>query len=222
MATSPKVPVLRAGDRLRRDEFERRYDAMPELKKAELLEGVVYMPSPVRCLQHGFPHGLLAGWLSEFARVTPGVMHCIDSSLRLDLDNEPQPDLLLRVKAGGSSRIDGDGYLDGPPELAVEVSASSVSYDLHQKLNVYRRTGVREYLVLRTEDAAVDWFVLRRGDYERLGPDAAAILRSEVFPGLWLDTHALLRGDADAMHATLEAGLRTPEHATLRERLASR
>ena len=213
--------MLRAGDRLRRDEFERRYEAMAELKKAELLEGVVYMPSPVRDTQHGLPHAFLAEWLAAYRRATPGVAFRIDSSLRLDLDNEPQPDLLLRVTgASGSSRVDSDGYLEGPPELTVEVSASSVSYDLHQKLDVYRRTGVREYLVLRAEDAAVDWFVLRRGDYERLVPDAAGVLRSEVFPGLWLDAPALLRGDADAMHVALEAGLRTPEHATLRERIA--
>lgn len=41
------IPPLENGDGLSRAEFERRYDAMPELKKAELLEGIVYMAAPV-------------------------------------------------------------------------------------------------------------------------------------------------------------------------------
>lgn len=223
MTTFPRVPVLRAGDRLSRDEFERRYDAMPDLKKAELLEGVVYTPSPVRYTQHGHPHALLSGWLAVHAAATRGVSHAVDATLRLDMDNEPQPDLMLRIDGpAGRSRIDRDHYVDGAPELLVEVAASSVSYDLHQKLNVYRRAGVQEYLVLRAEDAAVDWFVLRSGVFERLPADAAGIVRSLVFPGLWLDTAALLRGDDQAMHATLREGLATPEHAAFVECLRDR
>src|SRR5262245_28250101 len=214
MTTSPKAPVLHAGDKLTRDEFERRYAAMPNVKKAELIEGVVYMPSPVRYAQHGNPQILLGYWLVCYAEATPGLGYATDATMRLDLDNEPQPDLMLRVGGrSGASRIDADGYVGGPPELVVEVAASSVSYDLHQKLHVYRRAGVREYLVLRSEDAAVDWFVLRRGVYERLVPDAHGILRSEVFPGLWLDVPALLRDDPVVLRAVVMNGVRTPEHA---------
>jgi len=221
MTTAPRVPVLRAGDRLTRDEFERRYSAMPEVKKAELLEGVVYMPSPVRCKQHGEPHALLAGWLAEYRRATPGVAFLIDTTLRLDVDNEPQPDLLLRVKGPrGTSQIDAEGYLQGPPELAVEVAASSVSYDLHQKLHVYRRSGVREYLVWRAEDEEVDWFAQHGGHYERLPADAAGVRRSEVFPGLWLDVPALLRRDPTALRQVVASGTATAEHATFAASLA--
>ena len=216
MTTSPKVPELCAGDVLTRDEFERRYAAMPGLKKAELIEGVVYMPSPVRYTQHGNPHFLLNTWLGVYASATPGVDGASDATVRLDLENEPQPDLMLRITGSrGSSRIDADGYLQGPPELVVEVAASSVSYDLHHKLAAYRRNGVAEYLVLRTEDAAVDWFVLRRGAYERQVADDAGLLRSERFAGLWLDTAALLRGDAAALRAGVERGLADPMHAAL-------
>ncbi len=222
MASSSNIPVLCAGDVLTRDEFERRYAAMPDLKKAELIEGVVYMPSPVRCRQHGDPHFLLSGWLSDFARATPGVRGGTDVTLRLDQENEPQPDLLLRVAGPtGRSRVDADGYLVGPPELVVEVAASSVSYDLHQKLRVYRRVGVPEYLVLRVLDEQVDWFVLRRGVYEPLVPDRSGILRSDVFPGLGLDVPALLRGDAAGLQAAVSAGIGTPEHEALVRRLTS-
>ena len=222
MATSPKVPVLRAGDRLRRDEFERRYDAMPELKKAELLEGVVFMPPPVRATQHGLPHALLAGWLQDYRRATPGVAFLIDATVRLDLENEPQPDLMLRVTgARATSRIGVDGYVEGPPELVVEVAASSASYDLHQKLRVYRRSGVREYLVWRAEEVEVDWFVQRSGRYERLAPDAAGVLRSVVFPGLWLDVPALLREDDEALHRAVVEGTRTADHAAFVRALTS-
>jgi Uma2 family endonuclease len=212
MTTSPRVPVLHAGDKLTRAEFERRYMAMPEVKKAELLEGVVYMPSPVRASHHGLPHALLSTWLGVYASATPGARHLVDSTLRIDEDNEPQPDLVL-FAANGGARIDADGYLHGAPELVIEVAASSVSYDLHQKLHVYRRAGVREYLVLRSEDAAVDWFVLREGAYGRLPVDAEGVVRSEVFPGLWLSAPALLAHDDAGLLATLRAGLATPEHA---------
>src|SRR5262245_1368523 len=130
MTTSPRVPVLSAGDTLTRDEFERRYAAMPALKKAELTEGIVYRGSPVRYVQHGRPEGVLWRWLGYDEDVSPGLDSSGDTTLRLDLDNEPQPDLLLRLPehAGGRSRITPDGYLEGSPELVVEVAASSVSY----------------------------------------------------------------------------------------------
>jgi Uma2 family endonuclease len=214
MATGSRVPELRAGDRLTRAEFERRYGAMPHLKKAELLEGVVYMPSPVRHPQHGEPHALLATWLGRYRWATPGTSQGIESSLRIDQDNAAQPDLLLRtVGPTARSRVDEEGYLEGPPELIVEIAASSASYDLHQKLGVYRRVGVQEYVVLRTEDLAVDWFVLRGGAYAPLAPAADGVLRSEVFPGLWLDVAAVLRDDVAALEQALRAGLASPEHA---------
>jgi Uma2 family endonuclease len=220
MTSAPRVPILCAGDTLTRDEFERRYELMPDVKKAELLEGVVFMPSPVRDTHHGRPHALLAHWLTAYEELTPGVACSVDSSLRLDMDNEPQPDLMLRITGMHcSSRIDADGYVQGPPELVVEVAASSVSIDLHHKLHVYRRSGVREYLVLRIDDAAVDWFVQRRGSYEQQAPAADGFLHSEVFPGLWLDAAALLRQDVATLRAAVVAGTATAEHAAFVQRL---
>ena len=174
MTTSPRVPVLCAGDKLTRAEFERRYAAMPDLKKAELIEGIVYLGSLVPHVQHGRPHQVLSCWLGFYEEATPGLDSGSNATLRLDLDNELQPDLLLRMPehAGGRSRITTDDYLEGPPELVIEVTASSVSYDLHQKLGAYRRNGVAEYLVYRVEDGEVDWFVLEGGVYVRQQPDA--------------------------------------------------
>ena len=224
MTTSPRVPELCAGDRLTRAEFERRYAAMPNVKKAELIEGVVYMASAVRYTRHGWPEGNLAAWLVYYNTLTPGLGRVHNSTVHLDLDNEPQPDLMLRlpVAAGGASRIDADGYVDGPPELVIEVAASSVSYDLHQKLGAYRRNGVREYLVHRVDDGLLDWFVLRDGVYERQEPDARGNLHSTVFPGLTLDVAALLRGDLMGMRAVVEAAVAAAgaAHAALVQRLA--
>ena len=221
MVTSPRVPVLCAGDRLTRDEFERRYSAMPDLKKAELIEGVVYMGSPVSLLRHGQPHTNLAYWLTYYREVTPGLIAGDNATVLLDLDNEHQPDLLLciPVAAGGTARITADGFLQGPPELAIEVAASSVSYDLHQKLGAYRRNGVQEYLVHRVDDGEVDWFVLEHGTYVRQQPDAEGLLKSRVFPGLWLDVPALLRADLRALRAAVERGVGDPAHAAFVLRL---
>jgi Uma2 family endonuclease len=211
-----RVPPLENGDRLTRAEFERRYALMPGVNKAELIEGVVYMPSPVSLVRHARPHSDLMAWLGFYRAHTLGVDGGDNATVRLDLDNEPQPDAVLFWNAarGGQTRITDDGYLEGPPELVAEVAASSVSIDLHAKLRVYRRNAVQEYLVWRVQDQAVDWFELREGDYQPLAADAAGILRSVRFPGLWLDSAALLRGDLAAVLQTLQRGLQArDEHA---------
>lgn len=219
-----EVPPLEPGDRLTRDEFERRYEAMPNLKKAELIEGVVYMPSAVRHRRHGRPNSHLINWLGHYEAATPGVESADNTTARLDLDNVPQPDALLLIDParGGQARISEDDYIEGAPELVAEISASSASFDLHTKLNVYRRNGVREYLVWRVLDGVIDWFVLRGGEYVRLASDAEGIRRSEVFPGLWLDAAALVRGDLAGVLVILEQGLATPEHAAFVAKLAGR
>jgi len=214
-------PALENGDRLTRAEFERRYEAMPHLKKSELIEGVVHMPSPVTYRKHARPHLHLNGWLVHYLAATPGVDGGDNASLRLDLDNEPQPDGFLMVlpSHGGQARVDEDDYIAGAPELVAEVASSSVSYDLHAKLHVYRRSGVREYLVWQVREQAIDWLALREGQYEPLAPGADGILRSEVFPGLWLDPTALLRGDIATVLRVLDAGLASPEHPEFVARL---
>jgi Uma2 family endonuclease len=208
-APPPAVPPLQNGDRLSRAEFERRYDAMRDVKKAELIEGVVYMPSPVRYHHHGQPHFDIITWLGVYAAATPGVGRGDNTSLRLDLDNEPQPDAFLMwlPEHGGQAKIDDEDYVAGAPELIVEVAASSVSYDLHVKLNAYRRNGVREYVVWRVEDRQIDWFVLRGGAYERLPAGADGVYRSEVFPGLWLDAEAMLAGNMLKVLQVVQQGL---------------
>src|ERR1051326_9390149 len=168
---TPRVPPLENGDRLTRHEFERRYAAMPQMNKAELIEGIVYMPSPVRLKKHGKPHVILSTWLGYYISKTPGLGDFGDTStVRLDEENEPQPDLMLLLppKLGGGAKVDEDDYVAGPPDLICEVAASSVSIDLHAKLAAYRRNRVREYLVWRTDDQAVDWFALRQDRYELL------------------------------------------------------
>lgn len=222
-AVPPTVLPFNAGDRLSRAEFERRYEAHPEIKKAELIEGVVYMPTPTRFAKHGEPHGWLLGWLTVYCAATPGVRLGDNVTVRLDFENEVQPDALLRLetKQGGRSRITTDDYLEGPPELIVEIATSSVAYDLHDKRRVYQRSGVQEYLAVQMYEQRVDWFALREGVYELLAPDEAGVLRSEVFPGLWLQPTALWSGDLATMLATLQEGLASPEHAAFVARLQS-
>ena len=209
------VPHLENGDRLSRAEFERRYEAMPALKKAELIEGVVHVPSPVRITIHGRPHGLIMTWLGVYSAATPGVDLADNTTVRLDLDNEPQPDALLRIDdaAGGRSHVDADGYVEGPPELVVEVAASSAAIDRHTKLHVYRRNGVKEYLIWQVLDRRLEWFELRGSEYVALESDARGLVRSRVFPGLRLAVPALLDGDLAAVLAAQQAELGTDEHA---------
>ena len=226
LSTSPQqqatIPPLENGDRLTRHEFERRYEAMPHIKKAELIEGMVYMSSPVRATSHGQPHGHIIGWLFVYCAATPGVMLCDNATVRLDFDNEPQPDALLRLdpSVGGQSSIGDDDYIEGAPELIVEIAASTASYNLYDKLRVYRRNGVQEYLIWRVYDNQLNWFRLREGEYVQLEQDTNGVIRSEIFPCLWLAVSALLTGDLAQVLAVLQSGLETEEHGNFVNRLS--
>lgn len=219
----PEIPPLEPGDRLTRDEFERRYAAMPHLKKAELIEGVVYMPSPVRVYRHGQPHFDLISWLGAYRAATIGVSGGDNTTARLDMDNEPQPDAMLLIEParGGQVKITDDDYVEGAPELVAEIASSSVSFDLHTKFNVYRRCGVKEYIVRRVLDRAIDWFVLSHGAYERLAADSDGVLRSNTFPGLWLDAEALLAGDLARVLSVVQSGITSPQHGQTVKKLAA-
>jgi Uma2 family endonuclease len=208
----PLVPPLESGDCMSRAEFERRYEALPGLKKAELVEGVVFVPSPTSD-SHARDHAHITTWLNLYALQTRDVACRANATVRLDLKSEVQPDALLLIERGGQTKIGPSDYIEGPPELAAEVASSSVSRDLHSKLDLYRRHGVQEYFVWRILDNEVDWFRLVGGEYQQLQPDVQGIVRSQIFPGLWLDKPALLRGEMTAVLATLQQGLASPEHA---------
>lgn len=216
------IAPLENGDRLTRQEFERRYIASPHIRKAELVEGVVYVASPVRATQHGRPHGIIMTWLGDYCTATPGVDLLDNATVRLDPDNEPQPDALLRIEpeVGGNSTISEDDYIEGAPELIVEVAASSASYDLNDKLKAYRRNGVREYIVWQMYENRVDWFVLEEGRYVPVIPDERGIIRSQVFPGLWLSVNGLCQGNRREIMVVLQEGLATAEHQAFVERLS--
>jgi Uma2 family endonuclease len=222
---APQRPLpLEPGDHLTRDEFERRYDAMPELKKAELIDGVVHMPSPVRWGRHASPHARFLGWLIHYEAATPGTQTGDNGSMRLDTKNEPQPDaaLIILPSHGGQARISADDYLEGGPELVAEIAASSASIDRNSKLLMYQNNGVREYVVWRVLDNEIDWFVRRDGAFVQLALDANGRYCSEVFPGLWLDPAALVGGDLAGVLAVLQLGLTSAEHAAFVATLASR
>ncbi|MEZ6063391.1 MAG: Uma2 family endonuclease [Planctomycetaceae bacterium] len=209
------LPPLEQGDRLTRDEFERRYANMASDGKAELIEGVVNMQAAVRFGQHGSPHASLVGWLFLYQSQTPGTLVGDNATIRLDLDNEPQPDaaLIIDPSYGGRVRISDDDYVEGAPELVAEIAASSVSIDMNQKKNVYRRNQVIEYVVWRVQDRELDWFVLRGGDYVPLEVSGDGVLRSETFPGLWLDANSLLSGDMNKVVEASQRGTASQEHA---------
>ena len=219
---TPKQP-LESGDSLSAGEFLRRYEAMPDVKKAELVEGTVYMSSPVR-LAHAAPDSLIQGWLVSYAFRTPGTEAAGNATVRLGPKNVPQPDALLRIlpECGGQTRLDAAGYLLGPPELIVEVAASSAALDLHGKLRAYRRAGVREYLVWRPQDKQFDWFVLDKDAYRPNAPTSPGVLRSNQFPGLALAVDALLEHDGAKVLDVLQASLQTRAHAAFVAQLAAR
>ncbi|MBN4003470.1 Uma2 family endonuclease [Nostoc sp. LPT] len=216
------IPPLESGDRLIRPEFERRYNAMPNLKKAELIEGVVYVGSPLGFEPHAEPHGNLMIWLGNYKVATLGVRLGDNPTVRLDLDNEPQPDAILLIDAacGGSSHLGTDGYVEGAPELVAEVAASSASKDLYDKKRAYRRNGIQEYIVWQVFERTVSWFSLQNGEYVALIPNASGIIQSQVFPGLWLDVSALVADNMQQVLAVLQKGLSSAEHQTFIQQIS--
>ncbi|MBD1845382.1 Uma2 family endonuclease [Cyanobacteria bacterium FACHB-63] len=218
------VPPLENGDRLSRAEFERRYAAAPHIKKAELIEGIVYMPAALRFRSHGQPHAQLLGWLFNYQVATIGTALADNTTVRLDLDNEPQPDIALFIEPefGGQVRISSDDYLEGAPELIAEIAASSAAYDLGDKKKAYRRNGVREYLVWQMFENKLDWFALQDDKYVPLLPDETGIIRSQTFPGLWLAIDSLLNGEMLQVMAVLQQGLNSPERQTFVQQLRDR
>jgi Uma2 family endonuclease len=214
--TSPKtIPLLENGDRLSRHEFERRYTAMPYQKaginKAELIEGIVYMASPLRIRSHAQPHSQIMTWLGLYQSSIPTLMMGIEPTVRLDLDNEFQPDAVMFIPGRGASITD-DDYIVGAPELVIEIAASTVSIDLHEKKAAYRRNGVQEYIVWRTLDREIDWFSLQNGEYLRLEIDERGIIKSQVFPGLWLAVESMLSGSMVDVLVILQTGLNSIDH----------
>lgn len=226
-STSPALklpfttPPLENGDRLNRLEFERRSQAMPKLKKAELIEGIVYMAAALRFRSHGQPHGRIMGWLSVYEAATPGVILGDNSTVQLDLDNELQPDavLLIETPCGGQTTISEDDYIQGAPELIIEIAASSVAIDMHDKKTAYRRNQVQEYIVWTVLDSQIHCFSFVEGDYQVLTA-MDAVWKSRVFPGLWLDQTALLAGQMQQVLAVLQMGIDSPEHQAFVEKLA--
>ena len=215
------LPPLESGDRLTRPEFERRYAAAPHIKKAELIEGIVYVASPLRHEQHGKPHSRIITWLGVYQALTPGVDLSVEPTVRLDLDNEPQPDAVLFIEpdAGGQTRLSSDGYIKGSPELIVEIAASSVAIDTGSKKQVYRRNGVLEYVIWQSYENQIEWFCLTDGDYRLLSSDADGIIRSQVFPGLWLAVEAVLNNQMVRVLEVVQAGLKSPEHTAFVQQL---
>jgi len=205
------IPALEQGDRLSRQEFHRRYEAMTNVKKAELIEGVVNMPSPAKLKKHGKPQIAMAGWIVNYAAQHPKTEAADNATVMLDFDNEYQPDLLLRIlpEHGGQSRTTADDYVEGAPELAVEIASSSAGYDLHAKKNAYRRNGVREYLVWITRENRIVWWKLVEGEFIEIEPDSEGLLKSSAFAGLWLDAEAMIEGDLARVLSRLQDGMRS-------------
>lgn len=214
----PAIPPLENGDHLARAEFQRRYTAHPHLKKAELIEGVVYVPSPVS-LDHSSRHATVMLWLGTYHASTPGLRLIDNATVILDTENEVQPDAALCIAQGGQTEVV-DPYLHGAPELVVEVATSSAAYDLHDKLRVYRRTGVREYVIFLTLEQKTIWYRLNEGRYEEVMPDEAGVIHSREFPGLALHVEKFWADDLPGLLGELQRGLGSEEHAAFKARLA--
>lgn len=213
---------LEAGDHLDQATFHERYKAMPSEFRAELIGGIVIVPSPLSP-EHGAYHALVMTWLGNYWIATPGTQARDNATAILDDTSEPQPDavLILDPACGGQTGLSEDGYATGPPEMIVEVASSSASIDLHTKRRDYEQAGVLEYIVIVIRQHRVRWFVLQEDGYQE-GVAEDGVFKSAVFPGLWLHAAALLQLDGLQVMETLRQGMATPEYAAFRQQLQER
>ena len=213
-ATGEIAPPLRNGDRMNSDEFRRRLESSPN-QKGELLDGVVHMAAATRATLHGRPHSRLSHWLSEYELETPGAEAYVETTVRFDDAQCPQPDLFLLIEpaCGGQALLSTDDYVEGAPELVAEISASTQGEDLHDKFNLYHQNGVREYIVWRTPEKRIEWYVARKRGFKALAASSDGILKSETFPGLWLDAEAMAAAKVKRVLKVLRQGFASPEHA---------
>jgi Uma2 family endonuclease len=222
LAEGDPLPALEPADRLDQKTFHARYEAMPKAVKAELIGGRVYMPSPLK-RPHGRIHYWVIRWLGAYEDATPGLETFDNTTNIMGPESEPQPDvcLLIAPEKGGQTREE-DEYIVGAAELVVEIASSTDSIDLHDKKADYEKAGVREYVVVVMRQARVLWLVLRDGKFVEHAPGEDGLFRSQVFPGLWLDPTALLRGDVPRLVEVVRLGIASPEHTTFVTTLASR
>jgi Uma2 family endonuclease len=194
---------------------------MPQLKRAELIGGIVYMPSPTG-IDHSGMHSYVGGWLTTYCAHTTGT-DVADNATTIMAEDSPQPDQSLRLlpEAGGRTRIE-EGLLHGAPELVVEVCASSASYDLHVKKDLYEEQHVDEYVAVLVFEREIRWHRWEDGAYRIVPPDKDGIWRSTAFPGLWLDGPALLKRDLAKVLEVVQQGLESPEHAEFVKQLEQR
>jgi Uma2 family endonuclease len=220
-ASRLEVPLLLNGDHLSVPEFERRYEAMQGDGKAELIEGIVFMAPPVSD-DHGNSNSLLAYLLRHYAAATPGVASRVNTSVRLDNGNEYQPDVMLRIEHGkiAGTKAGASGILEGCPELVVEIALSSASYDLHEKMAVYQRNRIPEYIIWEVMDSRIHWFALKGREYVQMKARPDGVTHSRVFPGLWLDLPALLAGEEKKAFRVVGKGLKSAEHKAFVKKLA--
>ena len=211
------------GDRLDQPTFHRLYQETPSGVKAELIGGLVYVASPVS-VHHSRPHGRIVQWLSAYADDTAGTEALDDASTILGADSEPQPDACLRVLEGngGQSVVNPKGYVEGPAELVAEVAYSTANIDLHAKRLDYESAGVKEYVVVLVGSRQVFWFTRGRKGFAEHKPGEDGILRSKVFPGLWLDPAAVFDLNGRRILAVLRQGLASLEHAAFVAKLEAR
>ncbi len=217
------IPPLENGDRLTREEFHRRYEAMPENVRAELIKGVVYFRTTTT-VSHAEANAVIVGLIGLYSINTFGTNFANHVSLVIDKKSESQPDAVLRIEenCGGKSWANEKDYLEGAPELVVEIASSSVSYDLHDKLELYEQKGVQEYIVWRVLDEQIDWFGLEDGKYKKFTADKQGIIESEVFPGLRLNVEAMLEDNLQKVSADLQKGLKSKKYKNFVKQLTNK
>jgi Uma2 family endonuclease len=219
MSAAPQTLV--EGQQLDQPAFHSLYQAMPPGTRAELIDGVVYMPSPVGRAD-GRAQLPVSMWLGFYAENTPGVEVLLNATTILGWKSEPQPDGLLRILPEfGGRTSDERGLVHGAPELVVEVAKATRYVDLGPKLNDYGRAGVQEYVVRAIDPDEIYWFGHDHGALVQRPQSDDGLYHSTVFPGLGLDPIALLNGDTRRLRAVVDLGCATPEHAAFVTRLGA-
>ena len=160
-----------------------------EHEKADLLDGVIYIASPESTADNE-----LGGWLycliREYAETLDmGKAYYTRVAFRISEKRGPEPDVAFVAKR--RLRLVRRGFVDGPPDLAVEiVSPDSVERDYEVKWRIYETAGVREYWIIDPDERKATFLRRYRGKFREIELEGT-VFQSTVLRGFHLDTRWL-------------------------------
>lgn len=178
-----KTPI-RLEQRAGPHSFEEFCRIVREDQKADLINGVIYMPSPENTDDNELFIWLVTLMNLFVRRKKLGQIYGSRVAFRLAEKHGPEPDIAF-VRTENMERVTRGG-VEGPADLAIEiVSPDSVERDYYLKRELYELYRIPEYWIIDEMDQTVTLLRLKQAKYREVRPQKGE-MHSQVLTGFWL------------------------------------